>query len=174
MLQLRAVEGNSRHQLKFRVLSIDKNLLPVFSRISNIVANRATSSSEYWRQKLMHKHKDRRCESNQAHHWLHCSINKSLYSFAITKFSTLGWPVGIILSSKPSPYISYYKLPIFLVVLQVHFGEADKQNASVKDKGDNEEVQAEVAEDYKDLGYPSSRYWYLLNVVVMLVLMPMI
>jgi len=40
------------------------------------------------------------------------------------------------------------------VVLQVHFGEADKQNASVKDKGDNEEVQAEVAEDYEDLGYP--------------------
>jgi len=45
-------------------------------------------------------------------------------------------------------------LPSFLVVLQVHFGEAGEQNASVKDKGDNEEVQAEVAEDYKDLGYP--------------------
>jgi len=45
-------------------------------------------------------------------------------------------------------------LPSFLLVLQVHFGEAGEQNASVKDKGDNEEVQAEVAEDYKDLGYP--------------------
>ena len=93
---------------------------------------------------------DRQCESNQAHRWLHCSINKSLYSFC-TKFSTLGWPVGIILLSKPSPYISYYMLPSFLVVLQVHFGEAGEQNASVKDKGDNEEVQADVAEDYKDL-----------------------
>ena len=40
------------------------------------------------------------------------------------------------------------------MVLQVHFGEADEQNASVKDKGDNGEVQAEVAEDYEDLGYP--------------------
>jgi len=46
--------------------------------------------------------------------------------------------VGIILSSKPSPYISYYMLPSFLLVLQVHFGEAGEQNASVKDKGDNE------------------------------------
>ena len=42
-------------------------------------------------------------------------------------------------------------LPSFLVVLQVHFGEAGELNASVKDKGDNEEVQADVAEDYKDL-----------------------
>jgi len=52
--------------------------------------------------------------------------------------NSLFWVVGIILSSKPSPYISYYMLPSFLVVLQVHFGEAGEQNASVKDKGDNE------------------------------------
>ena len=59
--------------------------------------------------------------------------------------------VGIILSSKPSPYISHVTCCPPICGASGDFGEAGEQNASVKDKGDNEEVQAEVAEDDEDL-----------------------